>query len=270
MNISKAKLQNRTVSGFPISIGTSLALETIFDPIQPVYDETRVVPNKVDVTTYSLYLFNISTLLRNLLGALPESSDVYTLNNKDILETLQEEIEWLTYFFTNNNLNIKFYIHNYNYPKTYYKDKLRVPTTEKQLKVVSIFDYCLNKLFTNKSISAFSKDIHYDKKDSVLILTHVPWDLLSYSNFVKFDLLESHTGVVKTRKDWYTKYYKLPGDRDMSFLPFIEYLLVLFGDHVMFKPDKLEKRLEVYEMLKKKNVHPLMSEFALLTHLGKT
>lgn len=269
MPSTSPSLENRSMSGFPISIGTSLALETIFDPVQPVYDESRTVPNKIEPSSYNLYLFNIATLLRNLLGSLNETNDIFRLKNKDILDALLEEIDWLSNFFQHSGLGASFYIHNYNYPKNTYKDKLRKITTERQLRTEDIFKYCLDKLAKEDDVKVFSKYIHYDKQDTALIMTHVPWDLLSHSNFLKLDLLESHTGVVKTRKDWYTKYYKLPGERDMSFLPFIEYLLTVFGDNVMFKPEKLEKRLEIYNSLSKKNVHSLMTEFTMLTLLGK-
>jgi hypothetical protein len=264
-------LLNRTKSGFPVSIGTGLALESIFEPIESVVDETRVVPNKIDTTAYTNYIFNVSTLLRNILNSV-SSKDVLTISKLDYYNVLLEEIEWLSEFFQSSNLNASFYINDYKYVKTVYgpKDILRKATTDKQIYQDSIYSYCLDKLKKEDDIQHFSNDIKYNKEELVLIFTHVPWDLLSYKNFIKMDLLESHTGLVKTRKSWNTKYFKMPGDRDMSFLPFIEYLLTdIFGDSIMFSPGKLEKRIEIYDMLKKKNVHPLMDEFSMALVLGK-
>lgn len=256
-------LANRTQSGFPVSIGTSLALESLFKPVQPVYDPTRQIPNVIDVTQYNNFIFNISTLLRNILNSVP-SQEVLVLPKKDIYDTLLEEIDWLNNFFLMNELNINFYINNYKYVRNKYKDVLRKASTEKQIYLDSIYSYCLDKLTKEDDVTVFSNDIKYNKEDSALIFTHVPWDLLSYKNFIKLDLLESHTGVLKTRKNWNTKYYKLPGNRDMSFLPFTEYLLAsVFGDNVMFHPASLNTRLEIYELLRKKNVNPLTDEFTL-------
>ena len=175
---------------------------------------------------------------------------------------LKEEIEFLQGFFQANSVPITFYVNTYSYFKNTYPDKLRKPTTDKQIRLENITDYCLKKALTDFEITQFSKDVHYGKEHKALILTHVPADLLSYNRFTKLDLLESHTGKIKTRKEWNTKYYPIP-DKDMSFLPFMEYLLTVFGCKVMFKPSSLKDRLSLYEVLQKKNVNPLTSEFAI-------
>lgn len=264
-------LTNRSQSGFPVSIGTSIALESIFSPIQPVYDETRKIPNTVEVVNYNSFIFNISTLLRNILSSV-SSQEVLVLPKKDIYDTLLEEIDWLNNFFQMAGLNINFYTHNYKYVHNTYKDKniLRKATTEKQIYLDSIYNYCLDKISKEDDVKEFSNDIKYSKEDSALIFTHVPWDLLSYKNFIKLDLLESHTGLLKTRKNWNTKYHKLPGERDMSFLPFIEYLLAsVFGDNIMFHPAPLKDRIDIYESLLNRNINPLMDEFTMMLMMKK-
>lgn len=253
---------NRPFSGFPVSIATGLALETLFTPIQAVVDETRVVENLADLSTYNLYIFNTSTLLRNLVNSLP-GKELFLIAKKDIYDALLEEIEFLTNFFASNNLDVKFYTHTYKYVKDNYPDKLRKTTTDKQLYIDSINSYCLDRLRKQDDVTVFHKNISFQKEDRALLFTHVPFDLISYPNFSKLDLLESHTGKIKSRKDWWSKYYPLPGDRDMSFLPFMEYLLTVFGDHVMFTPAPLKERVELFESMKKKGVNPLTTELAL-------
>lgn len=261
-------LTERPQSGFNLSIATSLALETLFTPVIEVYDDSRTVPEKANLADYSLYVFNVTTLLRNLINSVPYMS-LIMIPKKEILETLLEEIEFLTNFFAANSLNIKFYINDYSYVKRVYKpEQLRHSTTEKQIFIDGINSYCLDKLRKEDDINLFTKDIHYSKEDRVLLLSHIPFDLLSYSNFVRLDLLESNTGVIKTRKSWNTKYFKMPHE-DMSFLPFNEYLLSIFGDHVMFAPESLKKRLEVYDAMKKKKVHPLMDVMSFEFIFGK-
>ena len=256
-------LLSRPMSGFPVSIATGLALETLFTPIQAVYDESREVNNLTDLSTYSVYIFNISTLLRNLINSI-NYKDLVTIPIPDIHEALLEEINFLTNHFGSSQINIKFYINTYAFVHNAYKegDKLRKSKTDKQLYIDSIFTYCLDRIKKEDDVEVFTKDIRYNKTDSALLFTHVPFDLLNYDNFVKLDLLESHTGMIKTRKDWNTKYYPIP-NHDMSFLPFMEYLLVTFGDHVMFSPDPIAKRLELYDALKKKSVNPLTTEFSM-------
>ena len=255
-------LLNRPMSGFPVSIATGLALETLFTPVQEVVDPQREVTNLTDLSTYNLYIFNTSTLLRNILATLP-SKELPLISKQDVHAALLEEIEYLTNFFATNDLQVAFYVHSYKYVKDTYKDKLRTSSTDKQLLLDSYHTYSLDQLRKQDDVQLFHKNISYQSSDKALIFTHIPFDLLSYSNFSKLDLLESHTGKIKTRKEWNTKYYPLPGEKDMSFLPFMEYLLSIFGDHVMFSPAPLKERIELYETLKKKSVHPLMSELTL-------
>lgn len=258
-------LADRVKSGFPVSIGTGMALETLFTPIMEVYDDTREVKNLADLSTYNLYVFNVATILRNIISTL-KFDELLTVPKKDIYETLLEEVEFLTHFFESNNVPIKFYLNTYTYVKQTYEAQgtLRKSTTDKQIFTDDIHKYCLDMIRKQDEVTVFHKDLHYGREVSALLFTHVPFDLIGYNNFRRLDLLESHTGLIKSRKEWNTKYFKLPGDRDMSFLPFFEYLLVKFGDHVMFSPAPLKERLEIYEAMKKKKVHPLMSELGLI------
>lgn len=255
-------LTNRAKSGFPVSIGTGLALETLFTPIEPVIDENRAKPEQADITQYTNLIVNISTLLRNIISSV-NGHDAMSIPASAYYDALLEEISWLTDFVNYDNNHVSFYVNTYKYPIDTYgpKNKLRLPFTTKQLYIDGIIKYCLSKITKNDDVNVFSNKVTYNDK-SVLMLTHTPWDLLSYTNYVKCDLLESHTGVIKSRKNWNTKYYKI-ADVDMSFLPFMEYLLVVFGDNVMFKPDTLEKRMQVYQSLKKLNVTPLSKELSL-------
>jgi hypothetical protein len=254
-------LENRTTSGFPVAIGTGLALETLFNPLQPVYDEAREVPDKVDLKDYDVYLFNVSTIARNILGSIP-SEDVYKLKKETLLETVLEELEFLSELFTSNGANIKFYKCTYKTAIGKYSSKLRTHVTPKQITVFSLYEYLLDKLKLYDEIVECDTLIDIDKKSTAVILTHTPLDLCSHINYTKLDLLESHTGVIKGRKEFYTKYYPV-GTSDMSFLPMSEILLPIFGDSVMFKPDKLNVRLDTLKLLEAKRVDPFTSDGTL-------
>lgn len=254
--------EKQSTSSFPVAIGTGLSLETLFTPILPQVDETREVHNLPDLSVYTLYAFNVSTLMRNIIASF-KYEDIAPVKNSAIFELLEAEMFFLSNFFQENNVPITFYVNTYKYFKDAYKDKLRKPSTDKQHRLADITDYCLDKARKLPEVQTFSKDLRFGKEHSVLLFTHIPADLLSYPNFTTLDLLESHTGVIKTRKDWNTKYYPIP-DKDMSFLPFMEYLLCsVFGDKVMFKPAPLKERLALYNTLEKKQVHPLTSELSL-------
>jgi len=250
-------LKDRQMSGFPVSIGTGLSLETLFNPIEKVYDETREVPEKIELGTYSVFSFNVLTILRNLINSV--QSNLLDIPVKDIYNELINEIQFIDDFFRINGLNIKLYINLYENVEKKYSEDLRIAKTSKQLYTKSVFDFCITNLRKEEGIILFNDKIEYSKKDKVLNFTHIPYDLLSYINFAKLDLLESNTGIVKERHQFNTKYFKVP-NKDMSFLPFVEKLLIIFGDKVMFKPKPIKERIRVYDILYNKNVNPMTNE----------
>lgn len=255
-------LQNRAQSGFPVSIATGLALQTIMEPTQSVFDEARIVPDRPEPTLYTDYMINVSTLTRNIITSMP-FIELQKCSTKDVLDTLIEEMDYLGTLFKMQEHRLHFYIHSYSFVHAHYDKKLRTASTAQQVHSFKLLDTCMTHVKRNAMALSFSKDIHLERASSALVMTHVPWDLLSHGRFKRLDLLESHTGVIKTRKDWNTKYFKLP-EKDMSFLPFMEYLLTTFGDGVMFKPAPIKDREKLYNDLLKKKVHPLMSETSLM------
>lgn len=277
-------LRNRTVSGFPVSIGTSLSLETIFDPVQEVYDKEREVPPRPDLSKVNLFLFNVNTIIRNIINSITYE-DYLKVKNEDILDTLLEELEYLNYLFTNSGYKFMAYIDTYESVMKNYHEKIRLPNTEKQLRIFKTHSYCINYLkdkrnihklksnflnIENYLVSNFDSEIkiHESYKNHAYIFTHIPWDLLSYKNFISLTLLESHTGKVKTRSEWNTKYFPI-GDLDMSFLPFNKTLLLIFGDKVMFKPEPMKIRKKIYDILLSRNINPMTSDETIRIILEK-
>lgn len=257
-------------SGFPLSIGTGLALETLFKPTLPVIDPERLVPEALNRDRYNLFLVNINTLIRNLLNAIETDDYIRDISADKLLEILIEEYNFIKEMSAYENIRIQFYINSYHFAKQAYgsvKNKLRVPITPKQIWTAHMTDHCLAHFKKDSDVKYFTAYIKGEKDDDAVILTHTPWDLLGYKKFNSLELLESHTGIIKDRSKWNSKYYPVPGE-DMSFLPFMEYLLTVFGDHVMFSPDGVKKRQDLLKQLKLKRVHPLMSEVSLNFILG--
>lgn len=253
-------LLNRDVSGFPLSVGTGLAMETLFTPTQESVNENPE-EEKLDLSKYDLYAVNVNTIFRNILNSF-KFHDVMQIHPRFIYHLLLEEITFLQGFFESNNVKLELYINSYKFFKDTYKDKLRKSSTDKQFLVDTFTDYAMKQIVKDiPNINMFSKHVAFDKKSKILLLSHIPADLLSYSRYGTFDLLESHTGQIKTRRHWNSKYFKIPG-KDMSFLPFMEYLLTTFGDNVMFKPSPVKDRISLHEQLEKKGVNPLTSEMS--------
>ncbi len=81
-----------------------------------------------------------------------------------------------------------------------------------------------------------------------LILTHYAFVLLSAKAFAELVLVESHTGTLKDRTLWYTKYMN---GKTLPILPFREDFLQIFGDSETFRPADAKLRKEIIELAKK-------------------
>lgn len=254
-------LSTRTTSAFPISIGTSLALESLFRGSQAPYDPDRQIPEKIDHSRYNEMWFNIDTLIRNIIGAMTKDAFMRT-SEEEIAYALLNEIEIINAIFETDGKNLclpRYYEASYKKLQSSLPPqvKLREERTDYQIllrdRVNSIKKY-ISK-FTDSIIDVDS-EIKSGPDTKAMILTHIPYDLLSIKNFNTLHLLESHTGVLKTRREWNTKYYQI-GDRDLSHLPFFKHLLLALGDKNQISPGPYKLRSLIYDISMKRNWTPL-------------
>lgn len=259
-----ATLASRTVSAFPISIGTSLAFESVFFPRQPSYDPERQIPNRVEVTQYQSCWINVLTLIRNITGAV-EKEVMQHASTSDITDTLCEEIEVIESLFQNEGMGV---CKPYFYHSTY-RDlrrisvpafSLRGQNTPNQLAYQAMVDKVLREMERRTDqLRTFHDTIKPPMKDKGLILTHLPYDLLSQKSFEQLDLLESHTGILKTKHTWNTKYSPMAG-KSFASLPFHRKLLMIFGDRYLIKPMAGKIREAILECADKRHWTPLTTE----------
>lgn len=78
------------------------------------------------------------------------------------------------------------------------------------------------------------------------IMTHIGVDLLNFTKRRDVKLIESHTGEIKNRNKWYTKYYKV-SNKDMQVFPFNEFLYMILGDGYLIKSANIKSRKWMYE-----------------------
>jgi hypothetical protein len=244
-------IKNRTQSGFPVAIGTGLALETLHEPVIAVYDPEREVPPRVNINEYEAIYFNARTIFRNIVGSIPSKYQL-EIPLADYVRTLEEECNYIHDLLGLEDTEIYSYYSNYEYCQKTYPNKYRFPTTTKQLMLHEYEEKAINNLILHLPVVRFN-GYFKPKEANVLIFTHIPFDLLMYKNYIKFNLLESHTGKIKTPNEFGSKYLKVD-DNDMSLIEFREDLLVRFGDHVMFKPDLIKDRRELYKTVVKHNL----------------
>lgn len=251
--MSSELLAARTVSAFPLSIGTSLAFESLSQSGGTPYDEKREIPQIVDLKRYDSFWINLSTLFRNLYGSVP-SKDAEGLIAQDCSDALLVEMELIEEIIrseTNDSVKVHFFISNYHNLKSLSSQaSLRVPNTPKQINYFKLHDAALQIIINTRHTQ--SQDVHiYENKlkpkwyPKALILTHIAYDLVNFSKFSILELIESHTGILKKRNTWYTKYYQ---SEDLSMIPFEERLLKFFGDNHTFKPFPIKARKTIAEL----------------------
>lgn len=250
-------LNGRTVSSFPLSIGTALAFESLFEGTLPVYDEGRLIPERIDTSKYDEFHINMATLIRNILGSVSTGvRDRITID--EIAVTLIEEVAFiddLVKTATNSKLKVVFYWNQYrDLQKKYPNAKIRVPTTipqieyEQHQEAVLKHMLSLSEGFQSEGITVKTVELEPEPIKSssrALIITHCAFDLLAAGRFAKLDLLESHTGVLKTRALWYTK---LQDGKKLPNIPFNDCTLQIFGDSQTFHPMPIAERRAVVEI----------------------
>ena len=263
MKLVSREIIERTTSSFPISIGTALALESLMDGKQPPYDPAREIPERIDLKKYQEFWINVDTLLRNLIGSM-SSNAAHEVPVSHLVEALIAEkdiIVELVRESTNDGVRVVFY-HNdkSDLAKHHPHAALRRPATDKQMftklieqKTVQSFMKAFEGFDTVKS---FKKQIKPDRKCKAIVLTHQAYDLLSAHSFDQLDLLESHTGLLKPRSLWYTKF----NEKGLVRIPFNTCTIQVFGDSTTFKAFPQAVRKELVELAEKYNWNPLTTK----------
>ena len=224
-------LADREQGAYPISIATSLALEGGFGN----HPDT---PTGVNEFAKAKGIFiNLRTLIRNILGSV-DSETKYAATGEMVYNTLIAELEVirgiLNPLYTDEDA-VRFYVMDYEslskvYPKMIFKEV----STDKQRTLATTENSVLHLM---KSEMKEDQQMHADvefldskfKHSGIgkLLLSSFPVDLLALPRGEFSGLLESHTGVVKTRVEYYTKFK----DRSKSErIPFDRAMIQIFGD----------------------------------------
>lgn len=245
-----AELANRDKGQVPVSIGTSLALEGAAG----ILEEAPVTPAPL-LSVNELWV-NLRTLFRNLYGALTKELKGY-VTPEHLVMTLQEELGMIRAAvaqIAGGKVTARFYYCGYDsVPRVFPKARLREPTTPLQLTFNGLEQTTLRELIGRSEegeIRLFNIDIE-GSNPKALMITHIPLDLLSFRHFRDLALLESHTGVVKTRHQWNTK---LTNGNDLVRIPFNRMTLQLFGDGgTFFSPFPIKIRRAILEIAERRN-----------------
>lgn len=224
-----ASVENRVKGAIPISIATSLAIESLCGFGEYPNDKPHV--EKIN----ELWI-NLRTLHRNFYNAI----DTYVRETAVIdsfYDYFTEEIRIIVATMLSKapeGVLVRFYYCNYkSIAKEFPKANLKYPSTDKQKIVQANEDALISNVLKDKYFCKEFNIVEYDVKFKhsaklTCVLTHTPLDLLNYKKFIKLWLLESHSGGIKGREEWYTK---LTNGRKLTRIPFNRMTLQVFGDN---------------------------------------
>jgi hypothetical protein len=240
-------IAERAVGQFPLSVATSLAIESACG----IHPEIQVA--RAPILKYPTMWVNARTLFRNFMGSLPKDA-ARGIVSEDIAEVVAEEmdqIESIIRDYSNGRTQLVFYYSNYaNMERKYKHAVLRMDNTPKQKEYTAIHNNAMEMLIKHlgKRLLVFELKLRPETRPQTLLLTHYAYDLVSNPAFASLALLESHTGAIKERAQWYTKYYQ---GKELPMIPFREDFLQVFGDNEHFRPMDIRLRRELIDVATK-------------------
>ena len=231
--------KEKETSSFPVAIGTGLALESMFDPVIDPYDPDREIPNKIELKDYKYHIWNIYTIIRNLLHSVDEKDKISLITDKNFTKELNQEIDTLVNLYNNTDLTVVIFIPDYDKVMDSFNKHKVSEFTKPMVELLAVRDY-LKNYTPDGLINTITGGFNIPRMEgNILLTTHLTVDLLNQHN--KITLLESNTGKVKSKYEWYTKYHPI-GKRDLDTIPMVEEVLYILGDHNMVIPAPLTTR----------------------------
>lgn len=243
-----------TQGKYALSIGTSLAFETLFG----INDNFPPSPGPLPYTQYEYVLINVRTLIRNMYGAVQKELKAEWSASK-YLEKIKAELDMIPLVLgdqSHGKLTAIYYIPSYKSLKKKFPHALLRATSSKaygKQHYEVIEQYCIAQITAatlrgEYNIAMTDVDLPPVEKRSIII-THLPVDLLSYLSGGLVDLIETHTGVIKPKRKWYTK---LSG-KDLEQIPFAKWSIQAYGDGKQFAGLPPKMRAAITDFAAKNN-----------------
>jgi len=249
---------DRALGTLGISYATSLAIEGASSTGE--YLDRDKPPM---VSTFEDFWINLRTLIRNAINAFP-TIDQISLSSETVIDAVKHDwdtvhelmpmynphVKTVLYLCTYEDLDTKFPLANFKNSNT--TKQLHNESLERDTIAYFIENHKTELKLLNSSLAG-------DKR--CVLLTHLPLDLLSASNFPKLSLLESHTGALKERRDWHTK---LSIKKDGPVIPFNKTMLQIFGDGVTLAAQPIKIRKLLLAISEKRLWHPLTTQSKIM------
>lgn len=225
MNVFLEKLDSREKGTLPISVGTSLAIESLCGLGE---FETKKPP----IINFDSLWINVRTLFRNCYGSIDKDSKGIMKSDVMVEGLVSDMLTILSTISnqTSGRVRVIFYYDTYkSFNKKFPNAKQKEPSTDKQILEHYLEESTIKLLLSNQNdidIKVFDCELNSRDKRTAII-THYVSDLLSRKHFIDLVLLESHTGSFKTKTEWNTK---LTGGNKLPRIPFNRLTIQVYGD----------------------------------------
>jgi hypothetical protein len=191
-------------------------------------------------------------LARNILSAIDKDTKA-KLQPTDYAAAVHEELEVIFSSLEKHpKCRLVIYLPTYQSLNIYYPNaNLFVASTDVQKAKAKLDDdifKAIDKIKSSFPGFVIDTDTKFPdlRQGSVAVLTHYPVDLISFPSGVEVSLLESHTGLIKPKYQWYTK---LKNGSSLYKIPFNRATLQIYGDNAqMFNPIKPDLRKQLMDV----------------------
>lgn len=239
-----ALISQRETGKFILSIGTSLAIEGILG-----INSNLIIQKPYPIYKCDQLWINVKTLIRNIFQSIP-TKDRERIQYADYQETLYEEFKTIVdvvHRETNGHVWVKFYYPSHRSLKSRYPNiQLKGVTSKSSIALSTIERWILEGNSVKPPFPIEQVNLDIEANNQVLIMTHQPVDLLHIRNSSTAGLVESHTGLVKSSYQWYTK---LKGCSKEPRIPFNQITLQIFGDSGdEVQPSSIRVRQEILNL----------------------
>lgn len=248
MNVSD--VSSRDVGAYPLSIATSLALEGAMG----IHPDPARNTGKAVLQDYEVVWVNLKTIFRNLYQSINREV-VLRVSPRDLASAMLFELEQFDRIvadLTGDRLKVQYYLSDYAGLELKYRyAKIRGYVTDLQRAygraLVETIRIVLPQI--RERTKLYRLKVTDEENRKALVFTSYAYDLLA-RHFSKIFLLESHTGSVKNKLQFYTKYIN---GKELAQIPFCEGLMQVFGDSELFFPMSHGVRKQVLEVAEKYN-----------------
>jgi len=220
-------LSQRVLGQFPVSIATSLALEGLVG-IHPDLPK----PTNKPILKYETLYINVETVLRNMLNSISNADIPYVLP-EDALEYLKSELMIISNVISDQSggkLKVHYYVVCPTLFKAKFKSKhitFKTPNTPNQVILAATKRIVMQQIMKDSVGEISTVKVTHAPMPNSLMLSHKPTDIIMFSESNNIQLLESHTGKIKSKAFWNTK---LKANDDVTRIPFCKFSLCVFGD----------------------------------------